>query len=103
MYLVLLIFSFLAAFVAAVSEEILVEMLKQLRGACHPQFPGLSEDLLNQVQDGYEPEVPPTDLKVMCFEKMNNAGEQFGLLSVLFEMLLRFHGSDHKKGGDKPK
>lgn len=78
-YLVLLIFSFLTAFVAAVSEEIFIEMLKQVREACHPQFPGLSLDLLNKVQAGYEPEVPPTDLKVIYFQKNVNTEEDFGL------------------------
>lgn len=59
----------LALFVAvtALSDESLVKFMEQVRGTCLPKFPDLSEAYLEKVNSGFEPENPPTNLKVSIF------------------------------------
>lgn len=98
-HLILLIFGVFEVVVAAINEEVLVQMLNQLRQECLPQFPDLPVEFLNKVQAGYEPDDPPTSLKVLrC--KVPYSCQIFYSISVLYEMLLRLYRRTNKKRRD---
>lgn len=72
-YLILLSFLLSIASSSAMNEEVLVKLMEQVRNACHPQFPDLPGELLDKLSAGIEPDVAPTDLKVMdkiCFANL---------------------------------
>lgn len=63
-YKILLYLAFVVS-VAAISEEAFVKIKEQIRSNCLPKFPDLTEELLEKVNSGYEPENPPNYLKVV--------------------------------------